>query len=83
MRVLPTSAQLIAARALLQLEQRELAQLSGLHVNTLVRMEADGWKLVPGTTTTINRVLDVLEKRGVEFIENGVRLAKRPRRPRR
>jgi hypothetical protein len=26
------------------------------------------------------RVLDVLEKRGVEFIENGVRLTTRPRR---
>jgi hypothetical protein len=26
------------------------------------------------------RVLDVLEKRGVEFIENGVRLTRRPRR---
>ena len=78
--MLPASAQLIAARALLQLEQRELAQLSGLHVNILVRMEADGWEMVPGTTTTINRVLDVLEKRGVEFIENGVRLTRRPRR---
>jgi hypothetical protein len=33
-----------------------------------------------GTMTTINRVLDVLEKRGVEFIENGVRLTPRPRR---
>ena len=78
--MLPASAQLIAARALLQLEQRELAQLSGLHVNILVRMEADGWEMVPGTTTTINRVLDVLEKRGVKFIENGVRLTRRPRR---
>jgi hypothetical protein len=64
----------------LQLEQRELAQLSGLHVNTLVRMEADGWEVVRGTTTSVNRVLDVLEKRGVEFLENGVRLTKRPRR---
>ena len=26
------------------------------------------------------RVLEVLEKRGVEFIENGVRLTRRPRR---
>jgi hypothetical protein len=36
--------------------------------------------VIPGTTTSINRVLDVLEKRGVEFIENGVQLTKRPRR---
>ena len=78
--MLPSSAQLIAARALLQLEQRQLADLAGLHVSTLVRMEAEGWNVIPGTTTTINRVLDVLERRGVEFIENGVRLTKRPRR---
>jgi hypothetical protein len=32
------------------------------------------------TTTTINRALTLLEKRGVEFIEDGVRLTKRPRR---
>jgi hypothetical protein len=44
------------------------------------RREAAGWQVIPGTTTSINAVLDVLEKRGVEFIENGVRLTKRPRR---
>ena len=56
------------------------AALWTLERTTLVRMEAEGWDVVPGTTTTINRVLDVLEKRGVEFIENGVRLTRRPRR---
>jgi hypothetical protein len=41
---------------------------------------AAGWQVIPGTMATINRVLDVLEKRGVELIENGVRLTRRPRR---
>jgi transcriptional regulator with XRE-family HTH domain len=77
---LPTSAQVVAARALLQLEQRELARLAGVHVSTLVRFEGAGWKMAPGNANTIERVLSVLERKGVEFIENGVKLAKRPHR---
>jgi predicted transcriptional regulator len=60
--------------------QAELADLADVHVSTLVRLEGAGWKPIPGNMTTVNRVLDVLEKRGVEFIENGVRLTRRPRR---
>jgi predicted transcriptional regulator len=80
MKVLPTSVQIIAARVLLQLEQRELAQLAKVHVSTLVRLEAAGWRIPPGNATTIARITDVLEHRGVEFIENGVQLVKRPKR---
>jgi predicted transcriptional regulator len=80
MRIVPMSAQLVAARGLLGMEQRELARLSDVHVSTLVRLEGAGWQPIPGTMRTISRVLDVLEKRGVEFIENGVRVTKRPRR---
>jgi hypothetical protein len=29
---------------------------------------------------TIDRVLDVLERKGIEFIENGVRLVRKPHR---
>jgi predicted transcriptional regulator len=80
MRILPSSAQIVAARALLQMEQRELAQLAKVHVSTLVRLEAAGWSVAPGNATTIDRVLSVLERKGVEFIELGVRLTKKPRR---
>jgi predicted transcriptional regulator len=80
MRVLPSSVEIIAARVLLEMEQRELAQLAKVHVSTLVRLEGAGWKIAPGNATTIDRILTVLEGKGVEFIENGVRLAKRPRR---
>jgi len=45
--MLPTSAQIVAARALLLMEQRTLAKLADVHVATLVRIEAAGWKVVP------------------------------------
>jgi hypothetical protein len=76
---LPTSAQIVAARALLLMEQRKLAELAKVHVSTLVRLEGAGWGVAPGNATTIDRVTSVLERRGVEFIDNGVRLIKRPR----
>jgi predicted transcriptional regulator len=44
MRILPTSAQIVAARALLLLEQRKLAELAKVHVSTLVRLEGAGWE---------------------------------------
>ena len=56
------------------------SRLADVHVSTLVRLEAAGWKVAPGNATTIDRVTTVLENKGVEFIENGVRLTKRPRR---
>lgn len=77
---MPSSAQIVAARALLQVEQRELAQLAKIHVSTLVRLEGAGWNVAPGNATTIDRVVHVLERRGIEFIEYGVRLTKKPSR---
>jgi hypothetical protein len=44
------------------------------------RLEAAGWSVAPGNATTIDRVLSVLERKGVEFVELGVRLTKQPRR---
>jgi hypothetical protein len=57
-----------------------LPELIRAHVSTLVRLEAAGWKVARGNATTIDRVTTVLENKGVEFIENGVRLTKKPRR---
>jgi hypothetical protein len=36
--------------------------------------------MAPGNATTVDRVLGVLERKGVEFVENGVRLTRRPPR---
>jgi predicted transcriptional regulator len=77
---LPTSAQIVAARALLLMEQRKLAELAKVHVSTLVRLESAGWEIAPGNATTVDRITRVLESKGVEFIDNGVRLTKKPRR---
>ena len=79
MRVLPKSCQIVAARALLALEQRELAQLAEVSVSTLIRFEAGGWD-IQGSAKTINRVLAVLEAKGVIFSELGVELTRKPRR---
>jgi hypothetical protein len=47
--------------------------------STLTRLESAGWGVAPGFASTVDRVVAVLEAQGVEFIELGVRLTKRPR----
>jgi hypothetical protein len=40
----------------------------------------NGWDVAPGNVPTLERILNVFEKRGVEFIDGGVRLmTKKPR----
>ncbi len=63
-----TSAQIRAARALLNWTVRDLAERSGVHRNTVTRSENDATG--PGHATAALRVC--LEAAGVEFIpENG------------
>jgi transcriptional regulator with XRE-family HTH domain len=59
------------ASALLGMEQRELAKLADISVSTLIRLEGAGWSGIPGSMKTVNRVLEVLERRGVKFTELG------------
>ena len=67
-----TPEQIRAARALLRLEQRELAERAHVSVATLRRIEAeDGVSLV--SPATFNQVREALEGEGVEFIYGGVR----------
>lgn len=62
-----TAAQLRAARALAGLDQRALAQLSGLSVPTIQRMEAsDG--LVRGNVDSLTKLIEALDGCGVELI---------------
>jgi transcriptional regulator with XRE-family HTH domain len=67
-----TPAQLRAARALLGLDQRALAERAGVSLPTIQRMEAsDGY--VRGVVESLTRVVAALEREGVELIsENGV-----------
>jgi predicted transcriptional regulator len=79
MRIMPKSAQIVAARGLLSMEQRRLAELAGISPSTLVRIESAHWKTAPGHTGTVDRVVRELEKKGVKFTEMGVELVRRPR----
>jgi predicted transcriptional regulator len=71
---LPTGRQIVAARALLGMQQRELAKLAKLDVTTLVRIEKSGTDPIRGQGASISAVITVLEKRGVEFLSDGVRV---------
>jgi transcriptional regulator with XRE-family HTH domain len=65
-----TSAQLRAARALLGLDQRKLAKLSGLSVPTIQRMEASK-DVVRGNVDSLMKLIGALDAAGVELIAEG------------
>ena len=62
-----TSAQVRAARALLGIDQRQLAELAGLSLPTIQRMEASNGQ-VRGIIDTLMKVIDALDAAGVELI---------------
>ena len=62
-----TAAQLRAARALLGVEQRRLAELSGLSVPTIQRMEASEGT-IRGNVDSLVKLIDALEAAGIELI---------------
>jgi transcriptional regulator with XRE-family HTH domain len=65
-----TAAQMRAARALLQIDQRRLAELSGLSLPTIQRMEAsDG--VVRGTVDSLMKLVEALNAAGIELIGEG------------
>ena len=70
--MLITPDQIRAARALLRMDQDELARRANVSVVTVRRLEApDGLaKVAPGTLDEIQRTL---EAAGAEFIDRGVR----------
>lgn len=62
-----TPAQLRAARALLGIDQRTLAERAGVSLPTIQRMEAsDGY--VRGVIESLTRVVAALEREGIELI---------------
>ena len=62
-----TSGQMRAARALLGIDQRRLAELSTLSLPTIQRMEASGGQ-VRGVVGTLMKVIDALQGAGIELI---------------
>src|ERR1051326_4799978 len=65
-----TAAQLRAARALLGLDQRRLAELSGLSVPTIQRMEASEG-VIRGNVDSLMKLIDALDTAGIELIAAG------------
>lgn len=65
-----TAAQIRAARALLGIDQRQLAELAGISVPTIQRMEAS-LEVVRGNVDSLMRLLAALESAGVEVINEG------------
>jgi len=62
-----TSGQMKAARALLGIDQRQLANLCAVSLPTIQRMEASGGT-VRGMIDTLVKVVEALDRAGIELI---------------
>jgi predicted transcriptional regulator len=62
-----TAGQMRAARALLGIDQRQLAELAGVSLPTIQRMEAsDG--TVRGVIDTLTKIVEAFDAAGIELI---------------
>ncbi|MGO6740483.1 helix-turn-helix domain-containing protein [Rhizobium ruizarguesonis] len=76
-----TAEQMRAARALLRMEQRDLAERSGVSLPSIKRLEQMTGALTATRVSTVEAIRTALETAGVTFIAQngggaGVRLAK-------
>jgi transcriptional regulator with XRE-family HTH domain len=67
-----TAAQMRAARALLGIDQRQLAELSGVSLPTIQRMEASEGN-VRGVVDTLTKVVEAFDAAGIELIGENTR----------
>ncbi len=65
-----TAGQMRAARALLGIDQRQLADAAGLSLPTIQRMESSDGQ-VRGNVDSLVKVVEALEKAGIELISEG------------
>jgi predicted transcriptional regulator len=65
-----TANQMRAARALLGIDQRRLAEIAGLSLPTIQRMEGSEGQ-VRGNVESLVRVVEALDRAGVELIGEG------------
>ncbi|HET7408587.1 MAG TPA: helix-turn-helix domain-containing protein [Paracoccaceae bacterium] len=70
MRFMITGAQMRAARALLGIDQKRLAELAGISLPTIQRMEASPGN-VRGVVESLTRVVEALDRAGIELIGEG------------
>jgi transcriptional regulator with XRE-family HTH domain len=62
-----TAAQMRAARALLGIDQRQLAEMAGVSVPTIQRMESSEGN-VRGVIESLTKVVEALDRAGIELI---------------
>jgi transcriptional regulator with XRE-family HTH domain len=65
-----TAAQVRAARALLGMDQRSLAEAAGLSVPTIQRMEASEG-VIRANVDSLMKLMTALETAGIELINEG------------
>lgn len=65
-----TGTQMRAARALLGIDQRELAQRSGLSLPTIQRMETSAG-VVRGNVDSLMKLVEALAANGIDLIGEG------------
>jgi len=65
-----TAGQMRAARALLGIDQRRLAELSGLSLPTIQRMEASEG-LIRGNVDSLMKLTGALEEAGIVLLGDG------------
>ena len=65
-----TAGQMRAARALLALDQRDLAEQSGLSLPTIQRMEASEG-VIRGNVDSLMKLIAALDAAGIELIGEG------------
>ncbi len=65
-----TAGQMRAARALLGIDQRQLAELSGVSLPTIQRMEASEGN-VRGVIDTLTKVTEAFDSAGIVLIGDG------------
>ncbi len=66
-----TGAQLRAARALLGIDQKTLADQAGVSLPTVQRMESSPGT-VRGVIDTLTKIVEALDRAGIELIGDGV-----------
>jgi predicted transcriptional regulator len=64
-----TAAQMRASRALLGIDQRQLAEMSGVSLPTIQRMEASEGT-VRGVVDTLMKVIEAFDRAGIELISD-------------
>jgi transcriptional regulator with XRE-family HTH domain len=65
-----TAGQLRAARALIGIDQRKLAELAGLSLPTIQRMEASEG-VVRGNDESLTKLIAALNEAGIELLGDG------------